>query len=101
MAATSAIVSVTTWSEAKEGIIGYLLIGTDNTARHEVEAVQAQLDEVQTIIQMAHSLTMKAKAEGVETAGQLAYLRHHGCAEMQGLLLQPSAPFGGNRKTTD
>jgi diguanylate cyclase (GGDEF)-like protein/PAS domain S-box-containing protein len=37
-----------------------------------------------TIIQMAHSLKMKAIAEGVETPGQLAYLRHHGCDEMQG-----------------
>jgi PAS domain S-box-containing protein len=41
-----AIVSVTALRDAKEGIIGYLLIGTDNTARHEVEAVQAQLDEL-------------------------------------------------------
>jgi PAS domain S-box-containing protein len=41
-----AIVSVTALRDAGEGIIGYLLIGTDNTARHEVEAVQAQLDEV-------------------------------------------------------
>ena len=37
-----------------------------------------------TIIQMAHSLKMKAIAEGVETAEQLAYLRHHGCDEVQG-----------------
>jgi diguanylate cyclase (GGDEF)-like protein/PAS domain S-box-containing protein len=37
-----------------------------------------------TIIHMAHSLKMKAIAEGVETKGQLAYLRHHGCDEMQG-----------------
>jgi EAL domain-containing protein (putative c-di-GMP-specific phosphodiesterase class I) len=29
-------------------------------------------------------LKMKAIAEGVETPGQLAYLRHHGCDEMQG-----------------
>jgi PAS domain S-box-containing protein len=41
-----AIVSVTALRDAEEGIIGYLLIGTDNTARHEVEAVQAQLDEL-------------------------------------------------------
>jgi PAS domain S-box-containing protein len=41
-----AIVSVTALRDAHEGIIGYLLIGTDNTARHEVEAVQGQLDEL-------------------------------------------------------
>src|SRR3984885_3420101 len=41
-----AIVSVTALRDAQEGIIGYLLIGTDNTARHEVAAVQGQLDEV-------------------------------------------------------
>ncbi len=41
-----AIVSVTALRDAEEGIIGYLLIGTDNTARHEVEAIQAELDEV-------------------------------------------------------
>jgi PAS domain S-box-containing protein len=41
-----AIVSVTALRDVDEGIIGYLLIGTDNTAKHEIEAVQAQLDEV-------------------------------------------------------
>jgi len=33
-----AIVSVTALRDAQEGIIGYLLIGTDNTARKQVEA---------------------------------------------------------------
>jgi PAS domain S-box-containing protein len=41
-----AIVSVTALRNATDGIIGYLLIGTDNTARHDVEAVQARLDDV-------------------------------------------------------
>jgi PAS domain S-box-containing protein len=40
-----AIVSVTALRDAQENIIGYLLIGTDNTARKEVEAAQAQLDQ--------------------------------------------------------
>src|SRR6185437_3023063 len=35
-----AIVSVTALRDAQGGIIGYLLIGTDNTARKEVEAEQ-------------------------------------------------------------
>jgi PAS domain S-box-containing protein len=40
-----AIVSVTALRDAQEAIIGYLLIGTDNTARKEVEAAQARLDQ--------------------------------------------------------
>jgi len=40
-----AIVSVTALRDAQDGIIGYLLIGTDNTARKEVEADQKQLDQ--------------------------------------------------------
>ena len=40
-----AIVSVTALRDAREHIIGYLLIGTDNTARKQVEAAQALLDQ--------------------------------------------------------
>ncbi|SFV17455.1 PAS domain-containing sensor histidine kinase [Pseudoduganella namucuonensis] len=40
-----AIVSVTALRDAHEHIIGYLLIGTDNTARKQVEAAQALLDQ--------------------------------------------------------
>ena len=40
-----AMVSVTALRNAQEDIIGYLLIGTDNTARKEVEATQALLDQ--------------------------------------------------------
>ncbi|MBC7499937.1 MAG: response regulator [Herminiimonas sp.] len=40
-----AIVSVTALRDAQDGIIGYLLIGTDNTARKQVEAAQALLDQ--------------------------------------------------------
>jgi PAS domain S-box-containing protein len=40
-----AIVSVTALRDSQENIIGYLLIGTDNTARKEVEAAQALLDQ--------------------------------------------------------
>ena len=46
----------------------------------------------QTIIQMAHSLNMRAIAEGVETAGQHAYLRHHGCDEFQGYFFSRPLP---------
>ena len=40
-----AIVSVTALRDAQDGVIGYLLIGTDNTARKRVEAEQALLDQ--------------------------------------------------------
>ncbi len=40
-----AIVSVTALRDEQDGIIGYLLIGTDNTARKEVEADKARLDQ--------------------------------------------------------
>jgi len=40
-----AIVSVTALRDEDGGIIGYLLIGTDNTARKQVEAEQKKLDQ--------------------------------------------------------
>ncbi len=40
-----AVVSVTALRDAQEAIIGYLLIGTDNTARKQVEAEQRKLDQ--------------------------------------------------------
>jgi PAS domain S-box-containing protein len=40
-----AIVSVTALRDAEGKVIGYLLIGTDNTARKQVEAEQALLDQ--------------------------------------------------------
>jgi PAS domain S-box-containing protein len=40
-----AVVSVTALRDALGGIIGYLLIGTDNTARKQVEAEQKLLDQ--------------------------------------------------------
>jgi len=40
-----AVVSVTALRDTQETIIGYLLIGTDNTARKRVEAEQKKLDQ--------------------------------------------------------
>lgn len=45
-----------------------------------------------TVIAMAHSLHMKVIAEGVETEGQLNYLRSHGCDEMQGYYFSKPVP---------
>jgi len=41
-----AVVSVTALRDAQNTIIGYLLIGTDNTARKQVEAERARLDQI-------------------------------------------------------
>jgi PAS domain S-box-containing protein len=40
-----AVVSVTALRDAQDAIIGYLLIGTDNTARQEVEEERKRLDQ--------------------------------------------------------
>ncbi|MFZ3207407.1 MAG: PAS domain S-box protein [Geobacteraceae bacterium] len=40
-----AVVSVTALRDAQDAIIGYLLIGTDNTARKQVEEEQKKLDQ--------------------------------------------------------
>ena len=40
-----AVVSVTALRDAQDTIIGYLLIGTDNTARKQIEAEQQQLSQ--------------------------------------------------------
>jgi PAS domain S-box-containing protein len=40
-----AVVSVTALRDAQDGIIGYLLIGTDNTARKQVEEERMRLDQ--------------------------------------------------------
>ena len=46
------------------------------------------------IIALSRSLRLKVLAEGVETAEQLASLRHHGCDEIQGFLY--ARPMSGD-----
>jgi diguanylate cyclase (GGDEF)-like protein/PAS domain S-box-containing protein len=42
-----------------------------------------------TIVNLAHSMRLRVVAEGVETPGQLNFLRQHGCDEMQGYYFAP------------
>ncbi|MEO8670449.1 MAG: EAL domain-containing protein [Tahibacter sp.] len=44
------------------------------------------------VIAMAHSMGLKVVAEGIETEGQLRYLRSQGCDEMQGNYFSPAVP---------
>ncbi|HEU4844827.1 MAG TPA: EAL domain-containing protein, partial [Burkholderiaceae bacterium] len=47
---------------------------------------------VLAIINMAHSMKLEVIAEGVEKDAQLAYLRRHGCDEMQGYYFSRPLP---------
>jgi diguanylate cyclase (GGDEF)-like protein len=47
---------------------------------------------VVSIIALAHNLKLRVIAEGVETAGQLDYLRRNGCDEIQGYYFSPPVP---------
>ncbi|WP_317205528.1 EAL domain-containing protein [Janthinobacterium sp.] len=47
---------------------------------------------VLAIIKMAHSMKLQVIAEGVEKDAQLAYLRRHGCDEMQGYYFSRPVP---------
>ena len=49
-------------------------------------------DLVSAIISMCKALRLKTVAEGVETEGQLVFLRDHGCDEYQGYLFSPPVP---------
>jgi len=44
------------------------------------------------VIAMAHRLHLRVVAEGVETEGQLRYLRLHGCDQIQGFFFSPPVP---------
>lgn len=48
---------------------------------------------VRTIIDMAHNFGMNVIAEGVETDGQLAFLKQHGCMAYQGYLFSKPVPI--------
>lgn len=49
----------------------------------------------ETILQLADKLRLSVTAEGVETQGQLEWLRSRGCAEAQGFLI--AAPMSAHR----
>jgi PAS domain S-box-containing protein len=61
-----AVVSVTALRDAHEAIIGYLLIGTDNTARHEAEEALLKAGALQSaIFNSANFSSIATDAKGV------------------------------------
>ncbi len=70
-----AVVSVTALRGVQGGIIGYLLIGTDNTARKQVEAEQKKLDQrlrdqqfyTRSLIESSIDAIMTTDAQGIIT----------------------------------
>jgi PAS domain S-box-containing protein len=61
-----AVVSVTALRDAQDGIIGYLLIGTDNTARKEAEAALLKAGALQSaIFNSANFSSIATDAKGV------------------------------------
>ena len=61
-----AVVSVTALRDADDGIIGYLLIGTDNTARQQAEAALAKAGALQSaIFNSANFSSIATDAKGV------------------------------------
>jgi len=67
-----------------------LPVDTVKIDRSFVDDVPGDADDetiIEAIISMAHSLKLQVVAEGVETEEQLAFLKGHGCDEVQGFLL--------------
>ena len=56
----------------------------DKTFVDEILTNESDKAVVSAVISLAHNLKMKVIAEGVETAGQLAFLRSSNCDEVQG-----------------
>lgn len=61
----------------------------DRSFVHHIERSRKGSALAKAIITMAHSLELRVIAEGVETSGQLAWLRRHGCDEAQGYVFCP------------
>jgi diguanylate cyclase (GGDEF)-like protein/PAS domain S-box-containing protein len=58
----------------------------------EIEESASDRAIVSAIVAMAHGLDLAVTAEGVETEGQVTFLRDQGCEEVQGFLFGKPAP---------
>ena len=64
----------------------------DQSFVHDITSDPDSAAIVKTIIALAHSLNLRVIAEGIETEGQLGYLRSHACDEMQGYYFSRPVP---------
>jgi diguanylate cyclase (GGDEF)-like protein/PAS domain S-box-containing protein len=72
------------------------VLKVDQSFVRDISSADDQALIVQSVISLAHSLKLRAIAEGVETEEQISYLRRHCCDEMQGYYFSkplPSAAF--------
>ena len=67
-------------------------IKIDTEFVREIETSSSDRAIVSAVIGMAHGLNIRVTAEGVETEAQLAFLRAHGCQEVQGYLFSRPKP---------
>jgi EAL domain-containing protein (putative c-di-GMP-specific phosphodiesterase class I) len=58
----------------------------DLLSNHDSRAI------IQAVVQLANSLGIKTTAEGIETQGELDYLKRVGCTEGQGYFLSKPVP---------
>jgi sensor c-di-GMP phosphodiesterase-like protein len=64
----------------------------DRSFIHDVQAGGADTQITTAILSLGNALGLRVLAEGVETEGQLAFLRQHGCDSAQGWLFAPAMP---------
>jgi diguanylate cyclase (GGDEF)-like protein len=72
--------------------VDYLKI--DRSFIKDIESSDKDAAITNAIAVLAHSLNMKMVAEGVESQGQLDYLKSRGCHELQGFLFGRPMPAG-------
>jgi PAS domain S-box-containing protein len=63
-----AIVSVTALRDAHEAIIGYLLIGTDNSARHQIDAERLRAEEARGVSEVRYRALFENAPDGILVA---------------------------------